>query len=136
VTTAHGLYGGRVPADDLVTEAYGTTDEAVAVLGLTRSLTEDRDASGSLACNGSFSWLAPIRDQPPRAKEARGGGLTGHRSDGETTRTAIDDLTRSDHYHRCSSPGANAASAAIDAARAAIRRAERDVVALEHAQRE
>jgi cob(I)alamin adenosyltransferase len=33
-------------------------------------------------------------------------------------------------------PGANPASAAIDAARAVIRRAERDVVALEHAQRE
>ena len=33
-------------------------------------------------------------------------------------------------------PGANPASAAIDVARAVIRRAERDVVALEHAQRE
>jgi cob(I)alamin adenosyltransferase len=33
-------------------------------------------------------------------------------------------------------PGANPASAAIDTARAVIRRAERDVVALEHAQRE
>ena len=32
------LYGGRVPKDDLVTEAYGTTDEAVAVLGLARAL--------------------------------------------------------------------------------------------------
>ena len=27
------LYGGRVPKDDPATEAYGTTDEAVAVLG-------------------------------------------------------------------------------------------------------
>ena len=35
------LYGGRVPKDDLVTEAYGTTDEAVAVLGLARSLTSE-----------------------------------------------------------------------------------------------
>ena len=33
-------------------------------------------------------------------------------------------------------PGANPASAAIDVARAVIRRAERNVVALEHAQRE
>ena len=31
------LYGGRVRKDDLVTEAYGTTDEAVAVLGLARA---------------------------------------------------------------------------------------------------
>ena len=32
------LYGGRVPKDDAATEAYGTTDEAVAVLGLARAL--------------------------------------------------------------------------------------------------
>src|SRR5919198_6305949 len=35
------LYGGRVAKDDLVTEAYGTTDEAVAALGLARALSED-----------------------------------------------------------------------------------------------
>ena len=31
------LYGGRIPKDDAATEAYGTTDEAVAVLGLARA---------------------------------------------------------------------------------------------------
>ena len=31
------LYGGRVPKDDLLTEAYGTTDEAVAALGVARA---------------------------------------------------------------------------------------------------
>ena len=35
------LYGGRIPKVDLVAEAYGTTDEAVAVMGLARSLTID-----------------------------------------------------------------------------------------------
>src|SRR5690242_6983655 len=35
------LFGGRVGKDDLVTEAYGTTDEAVAALGLARALTDD-----------------------------------------------------------------------------------------------
>src|SRR5688572_5687507 len=35
------LYGGRVLKDDLVTHAYGTTDEAVAALGIARSLTTD-----------------------------------------------------------------------------------------------
>src|SRR6188472_1623916 len=35
------LFGGRVGKDDLVTEAYGTTDEAVAALGLARSLCDD-----------------------------------------------------------------------------------------------
>src|SRR6266576_1248701 len=35
------LYGGRVPQDDPATGAYGTTDEAVAALGLARALCED-----------------------------------------------------------------------------------------------
>src|SRR5204863_9146351 len=35
------LYGGRVPKDDLATEAYGTTDEAVAALGVARALCDD-----------------------------------------------------------------------------------------------
>jgi cob(I)alamin adenosyltransferase len=35
------LYGGRVSKADLATEAYGTTDEAVAVLGLARALSDD-----------------------------------------------------------------------------------------------
>src|SRR5918912_3689012 len=35
------LYGGRVSKADPATEAYGTTDEAVAALGLARALVED-----------------------------------------------------------------------------------------------
>src|SRR4029079_8093979 len=35
------LFGGRVGKDDLVTEAYGTTDEAVAALRLAGALTHD-----------------------------------------------------------------------------------------------
>src|SRR5437879_3044947 len=35
------LYGGRVPKDDPATEAYGTTDEAVAALGLARASSAD-----------------------------------------------------------------------------------------------
>src|SRR5262249_55715639 len=41
------LYGSRVRKDDLVTEAYGTTDEAVAAIGLARSLCEE----GTLAAD-------------------------------------------------------------------------------------
>ena len=35
------LYGGRVSKSDPATDAYGTTDEAVATLGLARSLCDD-----------------------------------------------------------------------------------------------
>ncbi|MGC8461372.1 MAG: cob(I)yrinic acid a,c-diamide adenosyltransferase [Candidatus Dormibacteria bacterium] len=36
------LYGGRVPKDDLHTEACGALDEAISALGLARSLAQDR----------------------------------------------------------------------------------------------
>src|SRR3712207_7554015 len=39
------LHGGRVGKDDLVTEAYGTTDEAVAALGVARAATPDPSIS-------------------------------------------------------------------------------------------
>lgn len=48
IVTRHGdggetslLYGGRVPKDDLHTEAYGALDEAISALGLARSLCDD-----------------------------------------------------------------------------------------------
>src|SRR5262249_54724773 len=42
------LYGGRVAKDDLVTEAYGTTDEAVAVLGSARAFCDDETLAADL----------------------------------------------------------------------------------------
>ena len=48
ISTGHGdggetglLYGGRVPKDDLRTEAYGSLDEAISALGLARALAGD-----------------------------------------------------------------------------------------------
>ncbi len=43
------LYGGRISKDDAATEAYGTTDEAVAVLGLARASAEPAMAEELLA---------------------------------------------------------------------------------------
>ena len=42
------LYGGRVPKDDLHTEAYGSLDEAVSALGLARALTTDAERAERL----------------------------------------------------------------------------------------
>jgi cob(I)alamin adenosyltransferase len=42
------LFGGRVPKDDLRTEAYGTVDEAVAALGLARAELGVLAAAGQL----------------------------------------------------------------------------------------
>ena len=133
------LYGGRVPKDDLVTEAYGTTDEAVAVLGLARSLTEDPAMQADLLAlqRELFVVGADLATNPrERSKLDPEVSLVTERMVQRLERR-IDDLVEERPLPQVFIvPGANPASAAIDAARAVIRRAERDVVALEHAQRE
>ncbi len=133
------LYGGRVPKDDLVTEAYGTTDEAVAILGLARSLTEDDVMAADLLTlqRELFVVGADLATNPKsRGKLSAGVSLVTddmvrrleHRIDDLVSLRPLPDVFIV--------PGANPASAAIDVARSTIRRAERAVVALEHAQRE
>jgi len=133
------LYGGRVPKDDLVTEAYGTTDEAVAVLGLARSLTEDPAMQADLLAlqRELFVVGADLATNPRERKklEAEVSLVTDRMV--KRLEQRIDDLVEERPLPQVFIvPGANPASAAIDVARAVIRRAERDVVALEHAQRE
>ena len=133
------LYGGRVPKDDLVTEAYGTTDEAVAILGLARSLTEDPAMQADLLAlqRELFVVGADLATNPRERKKLDPEvSLVTERMVKRLERR-IDDLVEERPLPQVFIvPGANPASAAIDVARAVIRRAERDVVALEHAQRE
>jgi cob(I)alamin adenosyltransferase len=133
------LFGGRVAKSDLVTEAYGTTDEAVAALGLARALGEDPDlrqdllvlqrelfvVGADLAANPhARSKLEPevslVTEQMVERLEARIDRLVEQRPLPQTFIV----------------PGANPCSAALDVARGVVRRAERHVVALEHAGRE
>ena len=73
------LYGGRVPKDDLATEAYGTTDEAVAALGLGPRVAHERCRDGrgpaGPAARAVRGRRRP-RDEPPRAREARAEGVS------------------------------------------------------------
>ena len=133
------LYGGRVPKDDLVTEAYGTTDEAVAVLGLARSLTEDPAMQADLLAlqRELFVVGADLATNPRERKKLEPEVSLVTDRMVKRLEQRIDDLVQERPLPQVFIvPGANPASAAIDVARAVIRRAERDVVALEHAQRE
>ncbi len=128
------LYGGRISKSDLVTEAYGTTDEAVAMLGLARASTADEAMRTELLSLQRELFvvgadLATNTDQRHKL-EPRISVVTGEMV------AALE--TRIDRYvatHPLPQvfivPGANAASAAIDVARSIVRRAERAVVALE-----
>ena len=133
------LYGGRIAKDDLVADAYGTTDEAVAALGLARSLADDEDMRTDLLTlqRELFVVGADLATNPgERAKLEPEVSLVTETMVARLERR-IDDLVSERPLPEVFVvPGANPASAAIDVARTIVRRAERHVVALEGAERE
>ncbi|HEX6132147.1 MAG TPA: cob(I)yrinic acid a,c-diamide adenosyltransferase, partial [Actinomycetota bacterium] len=125
------LYGGRVPKDDPVTEAYGTTDEAVAALGLARALAADGpSAADRLALQRSLFVVGADLATNPSARarlEPDVSLVTAAMVEGLERR--IDELVAERPLPDVFVvPGANPASAAIDLARTVVRRAERAVV--------
>ena len=128
------LYGGRVAKDDPATDAYGTTDEAVAVLGLARSLSDDGALGEELLAiqRELFVVGADLATNPrERAKLQEGVSLVTPAMV-ERLEARIDEMVAERPLPEVFIvPGANAASAALDIARSVIRRAERQVVTLE-----
>jgi cob(I)alamin adenosyltransferase len=128
------LYGGRVPKDDRATEAYGTTDEAVAALGLARSLCGDETLSAELLTvqRELFVVGADLATNPRERRKLTEGVSLVTTAMVERLEARIDDLVDERPLPEVFVvPGANPASAALDVARGVIRRAERLVVSLE-----
>jgi cob(I)alamin adenosyltransferase len=143
ITTGHGdggetglLYGGRVPKDDLHTEAYGSLDEAVSALGLARALTDSPELAARI--------LELQRELFVVGAELATGA--GHRADLErhfnvVTAEMADALEREIHDLEARVPlpggfvipGGTPSGAAIDLARTLVRRAERRTVSLQRA---
>jgi cob(I)alamin adenosyltransferase len=132
------LYGGRISKDDLLTEAYGTTDEAVAALGLARSLTDDDDVAATLLAlqRDLFVVGADLATDPASRERLEPGVSLVTSAMVERLETEIDSLVELRPLPQVFIvPGANPSSAAVDLARSIVRRAERHVVALERADR-
>jgi len=132
------LFGGRIGKDDLVTEAYGTTDEAVAALGLARSLTDDEAVGAeALALQRELFVVGADLATNPEERDRLVAGVSLVTDDMvRALESRIDELVAEQPLPQVFIvPGANPASAAIDLARSIVRRAERAVVALEHADR-
>jgi cob(I)alamin adenosyltransferase len=131
------LYGGRVPKDDLLTEAYGTTDEAVAALGVARALAADDTMRDDLLTlqRELFVVGADLATNPRERRKLEPEVSLVTQDMVHRLERRIDDLVAiralPDTFVV---PGANPASAAIDVARATVRRAERRVVSLKQAQ--
>lgn len=127
------LYGGRISKADPATEAYGTTDEAVAVLGLARALTEDAALAERLLSlqRQLFVVGADLATNPDERGKLQPGVSLVTDGDVDGLETWIDELVTAHPLPNAFIvPGANPVSACLDVARSVVRRAERRVVEL------
>ena len=127
------LYGGRTGKDDPGPEAYGDVDEAVSALGLARAHTEAGSELFELIVRLQrelFVVGAELATSPEnRSKLTPGTSLT-TAAMVEALEPVIDDLTgRYEPPREFVLPGENPVAAALDLARAVVRRAERSAVA-------
>src|SRR5262245_61481063 len=132
------LYGGRIGKSDPVTDAYGTTDEAVAVLGLARALSDDGVMANTLLVlqRELFVVGADLAANPDERGKLQPGVSLVDAAMTQRLEQQIDDLVAERPLPETFVvPGANPGSAAIDVARSVVRRAERRVVELEGAGR-
>jgi cob(I)alamin adenosyltransferase len=128
------LYGGRVPKDDLHTEAYGSLDEAISALGLARALETDARRAERLEALQRELFVVG-------AELATG---RGHRGDlqqhfdvvtADMVQALHDEILGLEERIQLPQsfiiPGGTPAAAAIDLARTLVRRAERRTVSLQ-----
>jgi cob(I)alamin adenosyltransferase len=134
-------YGGRVAKSDPRTEAYGSVDEAGSALGSARSLCGGQDAEVAADVlriqNALFIAGAELATAPDAADRLEDGVS-------RITADMVDELDsvidrymdRVDLPPKFVIPGGTPLSAALDVARAAVRRAERRVLSLHQAEDE
>ena len=127
------LYGGRVSKADQVAEAYGTTDEAVAVLGLARALCDDPGVDEEILGlqRELFVVGADLATNPKERTKLEPGVSLVTAEMVSRLESRIDELVAGHPLPNAFIvPGANPVSASFDVARSVIRRAERHVVEL------
>ena len=131
------LYGGRVRKDDLRTEVYGTLDEAVSALGVARAagLSERGQELVVRLQREMFVAGAQLATAPENQPKLKDG--VSRVTDAMVTRAESDIDELLDKHplpQEFLLPGESAPSAAIDVARAVLRRAERQAVGLQRAE--
>jgi cob(I)alamin adenosyltransferase len=126
------LYGGRVGKDDAGPSAYGAVDEAVSALGLARAETTDDELQALLVRlqREMFVVGAELATAPDNRRKLEPEVSLMTAAMVTRLEPIIDDITaRFDPPREFVVPGENKVAAALDFARAVVRRAERDSVA-------
>lgn len=133
-----GLYGGqRVGKDDVRVEAYGTVDEANAILGVAATHLEPASELHTLLLRLQSELFTVGADlATPLEREAQAGKSIVPRTEPAHS-TALEALidqfeAELEPLRQFILPGGSAAAAALHHARTVVRRAERQVVALYH----
>ena len=130
------LYGGRVSKNDLHTEAYGITDEAVSAMGLARALSQDQRVQDLIRelQKELFTIAAELATEPDKYELFQQYFKPVTPEMVQNLEKTIDSLEEGVEMPNVFIlPGGSPASAAIDLARCIIRTAERRVVALREA---
>lgn len=133
------LYGGRISKADLAAEAYGAVDEAVADLGTARAAARDPEVGRVLlrVQRDLFVVGADLATNPDERVKLTPEISLVTEAMVEALEPLIDRLVESHPLpEEFVVPGASPVSAALDVARATVRRAERRAVALREAGRE
>lgn len=123
------FYGGRVRKDSALPAAYGTVDEAQAVLGLARAEAErGSELDGLLVRLGRelYVLMAELATLPENRHKLTPGQSLVTTEMVEALEPLIDDLTgRFEQPTEFVLPGQDRVSACLDLARTVVRRAER-----------
>jgi cob(I)alamin adenosyltransferase len=130
------LYGGRVDKSDPRTEAYGTTDEAVAALGMARVFIADSLLADLVLRlqRELFVVGAELATATQNSHKLRPGVTKVTAEMVDALEEAIDDYVgRIRMPEEFIVPGESRGSSFLDFARTVIRRAERQTVAMDRA---
>ncbi len=130
------LYGGRVDKSDPRTEAYGTTDEAVAALGTARVFIADSTLADLVLHlqRELFVVGAELATATENAHKLTPGNTKVTAAMVEELEKLIDEYTgRIRMPEEFIVPGETRGSAFLDFARTVVRRAERHTVAMDRA---
>lgn len=124
------LYGGRVWKDDPGPDAYGAVDEAVAHIGVARAMADDELAATLLALQRDlFVVGAELATAPGNRSKLEPGVSVTTPDMVDRLETWIDDtVARHPLPQEFVVPGESDVEAALEVARATVRRAERRVV--------
>jgi cob(I)alamin adenosyltransferase len=130
------LYGGRVGKDTTGPDAYGAVDEAVSMLGLARAEAERGSELDGLLVRLQrelFVVGAELATAPENRPKLDPGTTLVTSEMVDALESIIDDVTtRFEAPQEFVLPGENHVAAALDVARAVVRRAERRTVAAVH----